>query len=165
MTITLLEFQYQGACRDHDPELFFPMSEAAAHEEQIGEAKAVCRSCPVLSKCRAYALDNAVDGIWGGMTEDERRKTRAWELQREVAAAHVCDQSDADEPADESARSASVLPSYQTARNRLSKARRALTLAQQAGDADAISRAEQRVADAADQFAAVRAQDTAGAVA
>ncbi|MFH8717650.1 WhiB family transcriptional regulator [Streptomyces zaomyceticus] len=37
-------------------------------------AKAMCTGCPVRTECLAYALDHRVEhGIWGGMTERERR--------------------------------------------------------------------------------------------
>jgi WhiB family redox-sensing transcriptional regulator len=38
------------------------------------EARAVCTACPVRLACLADALDNRMDfGVWGGMTERERR--------------------------------------------------------------------------------------------
>jgi WhiB family redox-sensing transcriptional regulator len=172
--ITELRFEgfNQGACRTPDPEygydLHFPVSEAEGNEPQIARAKAVCESCPAITACRTWALANAVDGIWGGMTEDERRAARAREMkrERELAAAQATDEADDEQlPGEEDQPEQPALPTYQTARDRLGRARRALTLAQKAGDTDAIDRAEQRVADAADQFAAVRTQDTAGAVA
>ncbi len=37
-------------------------------------AAAICRHCPVLLQCRADALDNRVEfGVWGGLTERQRR--------------------------------------------------------------------------------------------
>ncbi|WP_329538572.1 WhiB family transcriptional regulator (plasmid) [Streptomyces sp. NBC_01450] len=37
-------------------------------------AKTVCRGCPVVTECLAYALDQGIEyGVWGGMTERERR--------------------------------------------------------------------------------------------
>ncbi|MEE1820185.1 WhiB family transcriptional regulator [Streptomyces sp. NPDC004288] len=37
-------------------------------------AKALCTGCPVQAECLAYALDHRVEhGVWGGMTERERR--------------------------------------------------------------------------------------------
>ncbi|MFJ9829597.1 WhiB family transcriptional regulator [Streptomyces sp. NPDC101160] len=39
------------------------------------EAKAICTFCPVRTECLAYALDSRIEhGIWGGMTERERRR-------------------------------------------------------------------------------------------
>lgn len=64
-----------AACRDHDPELFFPVSEIGPGAEQVEQAKAVCATCPVRAECLEYALDNALDyGIFGGLTESERRE-------------------------------------------------------------------------------------------
>ncbi|MEV8633356.1 WhiB family transcriptional regulator [Streptosporangium sp. NPDC051023] len=64
----------RGACRASDPELFFPLAQSA---EQEARAKAVCSGCPVLAECRAYALRVAEpEGIWGGLTVQERRSLR-----------------------------------------------------------------------------------------
>jgi WhiB family transcriptional regulator, redox-sensing transcriptional regulator len=66
-----------AACRDADPELFFPIGTAGAALRQIGEAKRICRACPAQTQCLAWALHNRVtDGVWGGTTEDERRAIR-----------------------------------------------------------------------------------------
>jgi WhiB family redox-sensing transcriptional regulator len=61
-----------------DPEMFFPISPSAlwaqAHAEK---AKAVCRRCVVRDACLQTALDQNRDhGIWGGLTEDERKALR-----------------------------------------------------------------------------------------
>ena len=38
------------------------------------KAALMCRHCPVLMECGAYALDKRVEfGVWGGMTERQRR--------------------------------------------------------------------------------------------
>lgn len=60
----------RGACRWH-PEIDF----FTRHSSQVDRAKAVCATCPVQSQCLAYALDRyETEGVWGGMTYDERRK-------------------------------------------------------------------------------------------
>ncbi len=69
------EWQYQGACRDLDPEAFFhPDGERGPRRRnRENAAKAVCARCPVIAACRAHAL--AVQepyGIWGGLSEDDR---------------------------------------------------------------------------------------------
>jgi WhiB family redox-sensing transcriptional regulator len=61
-----------GACRDADPELFFPTS-----RESIDKAISICASCPVQPECLDYALDAGERfGIWGGVTEKSRRNVR-----------------------------------------------------------------------------------------
>ncbi|MEU6349214.1 WhiB family transcriptional regulator [Streptomyces sp. NPDC047072] len=56
-------------------ELFFP---AARDRAAIDAAKAICGSCPVKKACFDYALDNEIrQGMWGGLTEDERRPWHA----------------------------------------------------------------------------------------
>jgi WhiB family transcriptional regulator, redox-sensing transcriptional regulator len=38
------------------------------------EARVICRTCPVRTECLAHALDHRIEfGVWGGMTERERR--------------------------------------------------------------------------------------------
>ncbi|MGI8814195.1 MAG: WhiB family transcriptional regulator [Pseudonocardia sp.] len=54
--------------------LFFPVGTSGPALMQIAEAKSVCRRCPVNPECLAWALDSGQDaGVWGGMSEDERR--------------------------------------------------------------------------------------------
>lgn len=66
-----------AACRDADPDLFFPLGPAGPALVRVEEAKRVCRACPVQAPCLAWALDHGVgSGVWGGTTEDERRALR-----------------------------------------------------------------------------------------
>ena len=66
-----------AACRDADPELFFPIGTTGATLRLIEEAKRICRICPAQIQCLAWALDNGVtDGVWGGTTPDQRRSIR-----------------------------------------------------------------------------------------
>lgn len=70
-------WQHRSLCRFEDPELFFPISEAGPALGQIAEAKAVCGQCPVIRACRAWALEHREEGgIWGGLSEHERRTIR-----------------------------------------------------------------------------------------
>jgi WhiB family transcriptional regulator, redox-sensing transcriptional regulator len=64
----------RGACRHQDPELFFPISDEAAH--LVAAARAVCQACSVRASCLAFAVETRQDGIWGGTTSDERRAIR-----------------------------------------------------------------------------------------
>jgi WhiB family transcriptional regulator, redox-sensing transcriptional regulator len=63
-----------AACREADPELFFPVTARGPGAGEIARAKAVCATCQVRRQCLQYALaTHQVDGVWGGTTEDERR--------------------------------------------------------------------------------------------
>ena len=65
-------WQSRANCMGVDPELFFPERGASTRE-----AKEVCRGCVVRSDCLEYALANGEKfGIWGGLSERERRKVR-----------------------------------------------------------------------------------------
>jgi WhiB family redox-sensing transcriptional regulator len=71
------EWRDQAACREVDPELFFPIGHGPAAQAQIVDAKAVCARCPVVQECLAWALETGQDaGVWGGLTEEERRELR-----------------------------------------------------------------------------------------
>ena len=70
-------------CRDTDPELFFPVGTTGHALLAIDYAKRVCSQCAVTQECLDFALDTNQDsGVWGGLSEDERRSIR-----RERAAA------------------------------------------------------------------------------
>ncbi len=59
-------------CLGVEPDLFFPERGASTKE-----AKEVCRGCVVRENCLEYALDHGEKfGIWGGMSERERRRLR-----------------------------------------------------------------------------------------
>ncbi|WP_229686794.1 WhiB family transcriptional regulator [Longimycelium tulufanense] len=75
------DWRSAAACRTQDPELFFPVGEGPLAQWQIAEAKAVCRRCPVILECRAWALQVGEDsGVWGGLDAGERRELRRREL-------------------------------------------------------------------------------------
>ena len=58
----------KARCRSADPEDLFVRGAAQR------KAAVICRGCPVIAECAADALDNRVEfGVWGGMTERERR--------------------------------------------------------------------------------------------
>ncbi|MEV5282688.1 WhiB family transcriptional regulator [Streptomyces sp. NPDC006692] len=65
---TSLGWRGEAACRVTDPETLFETGAAQ------NRANAVCTACPVRLQCLAYALDQREwFGVWGGMTERERR--------------------------------------------------------------------------------------------
>lgn len=71
------DWMAQAACRDEDPELFFPIGATGPAVAQVAEAKAVCNRCPVREICLSYALTTGQDaGVWGGLSEEERRALR-----------------------------------------------------------------------------------------
>jgi WhiB family redox-sensing transcriptional regulator len=69
-----MDWRNYAACRDVDPELFFPIGNTGPALIQIEDAKQVCQRCQVREECLRWALDSGQDsGVWGGMSEDERR--------------------------------------------------------------------------------------------
>lgn len=74
-TLDNARWMQHARCTEVDPELFFPVSGAAAAGTR---AKAVCRTCPVIAQCAQYAIERPeLEGIWGGTTANDRRDIRA----------------------------------------------------------------------------------------
>jgi WhiB family redox-sensing transcriptional regulator len=73
-----VNWREDAACREADPDLFFPIGTTGKALRQIDEAKRICRRCPALVPCLGWALENGVaDGVWGSTTGDERRALRS----------------------------------------------------------------------------------------
>lgn len=70
-------WQDLAACRGADPNLFFPPQHQELKEERIAreaQAKAICAQCPVRRSCLEFALTTREPhGVWGGMSETDRR--------------------------------------------------------------------------------------------
>ena len=67
-----LAWMRSGECLGADPDLFFP-----ERGEPTEPAKEMCARCPVRATCLEYALANGeMHGIWGGMSERQRRVER-----------------------------------------------------------------------------------------
>lgn len=93
---TDLGWQERGRCAGTDPEIFFPEKGGST-----AAAKSVCRGCLVRAECLMYALDHGERGIWGGMSERERRL-----LKRRPESPHTVDETAPDPVADEPPRKA-----------------------------------------------------------
>jgi WhiB family transcriptional regulator, redox-sensing transcriptional regulator len=64
----ITDWTARAACKGTDPDELFVQGAAQ------NRAKLICRGCPVRTECLADALDNRIEfGVWGGMTERERR--------------------------------------------------------------------------------------------
>lgn len=71
------DWRLVAACSDTDPELFFPIGTTGMAVEQIESAKQVCTTCRAQDACLAFALSTNQDsGVWGGLSEEERRIRR-----------------------------------------------------------------------------------------
>lgn len=70
-------WQAHAACRGPEAFLFFAPNHFEKKDEKISResrAKAICNSCAVRQDCLDYALAiREPHGIWGGLTEQERR--------------------------------------------------------------------------------------------
>ncbi|MDH4118864.1 MAG: WhiB family transcriptional regulator [Acidimicrobiia bacterium] len=72
------EWQAQALCRGNHAHLFFPPSTFERKDERERRemrAKAICNVCPVMGDCKMYATAiREPFGIWGGMTEADRKQ-------------------------------------------------------------------------------------------
>lgn len=76
-----LAWQERALCAETDPEAFFPEKGGSTRK-----AKKVCGNCEVRAECLEYALThNEKYGIWGGVSERERRKIKR-QSRKDVAA-------------------------------------------------------------------------------
>lgn len=79
LAIGELAWQDYANCRGADADLFFPERGASTRK-----AKAICGECQVRNECLDFAIEIGEKfGIWGGMSERERRRVRR---ERQVAA-------------------------------------------------------------------------------
>jgi WhiB family redox-sensing transcriptional regulator len=77
------EWQDRALCAQTDPESFFPEKGGSTRE-----AKRICGSCEVRAECLEYALaQDERFGIWGGLSERERRRLRRGDADEQGAAA------------------------------------------------------------------------------
>ena len=67
-----LSWQERALCAQTDPEAFFPEKGGSTRE-----AKKICAQCDVKAQCLEFALNiDARFGIWGGLSERERRRLK-----------------------------------------------------------------------------------------
>ncbi len=73
------DWRETASCAQQDLDLFFPVSTVGVvASRQIQAAKQVCAACPVQPACLAWALEVGPEfGIFGGLTEAERRRVRS----------------------------------------------------------------------------------------
>ena len=91
------DWRHRAACRDEDPERFFPVGNTGPALVQIEEAKAICRRCDVVEGCLQFAMETGQQaGVWGGTSEEDRsgqkrkerrqRERARWNEKRKAAA-------------------------------------------------------------------------------
>lgn len=79
MLIQIPPFTEHGTPPCHEvenPDIFFPEVGSTEATKQIAEAKKVCGECPYKDACLEWAMQGEDFGIWGGLTERERKAER-----------------------------------------------------------------------------------------
>lgn len=81
------KWQRQAACIGYPPEWWWPEANEDVNKKRALE---ICRRCPVRSECLEHGLDNRDEvGIWGGLTERQRKALRKTIRQANIATAEV----------------------------------------------------------------------------
>ncbi len=71
----MTDWRDKAGCLAHNPEMFFPIG--ASDIRATRAAKAVCGRCQVVTQCLNFATANSLrEGVWGGLTEQERESAR-----------------------------------------------------------------------------------------
>lgn len=71
------DWRHSAACAGTNTDLFFPVGSRPSALAAANHARALCTTCSVRPDCLTYALDTGQeDGIWGGLTENERRNLK-----------------------------------------------------------------------------------------
>jgi WhiB family redox-sensing transcriptional regulator len=82
------EWMLAAACRTIDPpdvDRFFPTSGGS-----VAAAREYCEGCTVRAECGAYAIEHRVHhGVWGGMSERDRRRARVERSANRAAGSDV----------------------------------------------------------------------------
>lgn len=66
----------EPVCLHYPPDMFFADSEGPSFLHITNVACRVCIGCPYQMDCLTYAVENNLEGVWGGSTEHERRRMR-----------------------------------------------------------------------------------------
>jgi WhiB family redox-sensing transcriptional regulator len=82
------DWRHGSACSGVEPELFFPIGTGPAAMRQTRLVQAVCAGCPVRVPCLRWALATSQEyGVWGGLSEDDRRNLKRRTSRARAAAA------------------------------------------------------------------------------
>lgn len=69
------DWRDKGLCRNEDPDAWYPAGTSADARATLRHALSVCFACPVRVSCGQWALETREQwGVWGGMSEGQRRR-------------------------------------------------------------------------------------------
>jgi WhiB family redox-sensing transcriptional regulator len=63
-------------CSEAEADMFFADYEGPNFTQLLNSARRVCIGCPYKLECLTYAVENNMDGVWGGTSEGERRRMK-----------------------------------------------------------------------------------------
>ena len=82
-----MTWRHRAACVGESTDLFFPIGTSGPAVLQAEEARRWCAGCPVRAACLQWAFSAGIEhGVWGGLTEEERRAWKRKHLRGRVRA-------------------------------------------------------------------------------
>jgi len=70
-------FYENPSCAEVGGDFWFPeKADGSMNTVEMVMAKSICRTCPHKAECAEWGINKETHGIWGGMTEKERRPLR-----------------------------------------------------------------------------------------
>lgn len=85
--MAIVTWQHGAACAGENTDLFFPIGTSGFAAHQAEEARQICGRCPVRIACLQWAISSGTEhGVWGGLTEEERRSWKRRHLRGRSAA-------------------------------------------------------------------------------
>jgi WhiB family redox-sensing transcriptional regulator len=94
-----MNWRDEAACLKQDPELFFPIGMSVTASKQVEAAKRLCGRCGVRDACLEWAVTTGIEhGVWGGLSEEERRSRKRRSSRARTAAALTREQAGASRP-------------------------------------------------------------------
>lgn len=70
------KWQNDALCKTQAPEIFYPEMDSSHGQKIARFAIKICDDCPVRVKCVKHGIHHERYGIWGGMTEGQRKNYR-----------------------------------------------------------------------------------------
>ena len=63
-------------CLESEPDMFFAETDGPNYYQLLNSARRVCTGCPYQLECLTFAVEESLEGVWGGTSDGERRRMK-----------------------------------------------------------------------------------------
>lgn len=63
-------------CLESEPDMFFAETDGPNYYQLLNSARRVCTGCPYQLECLTFAVEENLEGVWGGTSDGERRRMK-----------------------------------------------------------------------------------------